>query len=129
MNRVALLSAASLVLAGLSCAAIAQDMVAVAGKQAQVLVENDKVRIIEVTVAPGGSTGMHSHGDNIVVWLTPSDGEQTMADGSKKPLHRKTGEVIWSDPVVHDTVNEGKNTTKVIVIELKNGTATATAGM
>jgi len=128
MKRAALQCAVAFVLAGLSCAAFAQDMVAVAGKQAKVLVDNDKVRIIEITVAPGGSTGMHSHGDNIVVWITPSDGEQTMADGTKKPLHRKAGEVLYAGPVVHDTVNHGKNTTKAIVIELKDGTAAATAG-
>jgi quercetin dioxygenase-like cupin family protein len=127
MKRAALLCTASLVLAGLSCATLAQDMVAVAGKQAKVLVDNDKVRVIEITVPPGGTTGMHSHGNNLVVWITPSDGEQTMGDGTKKPIHRKPGDVVYSGPVVHATVNQGKTTTTAIVIELKDGT-TATAG-
>jgi len=66
-----------------------------------------------------------SHGDNIVYWLTASDGVQSMADGKKVDMHRTAGEIKWSGPVVHDTLNTGKNTTKVLVIELKEAGATS----
>jgi quercetin dioxygenase-like cupin family protein len=97
----------------------AQDMAATAGQQAKVVLDNEKVRVIQLDIAPGGKTGMHSHGDNIVVYLTGGDATQTMADGSSKSRHTADGEVIWSGPVTHETVNTGKTAVKVLVIELK----------
>lgn len=103
--------------------AFAQDMAQTAGDKAKVILDNEKVRVIELTVPPGGKTGMHAHGDNIVYWLTPSHGVQTMADGTTKPMERKAGEILWSGPVVHDTENTSKATTRVLVIELKTAAA------
>ena len=46
----------------------AQDMANTAGKTAKVVLDNEKVRVIELNMAPGAKTGMHSHGDNLVVF-------------------------------------------------------------
>ncbi len=97
----------------------AQDLALTAGKQARVVLENDRVRVIELEIAPGEATGMHSHGGNLVVFLTAGMAAQTMADGSTRPLERKPGDVMWSDPVTHDTRNTGKATVRTLVIELK----------
>lgn len=106
---------------GVSATAVAQDMVQVAGKQAKVVLENDRVRVIEIDVPPGGSTGMHSHGTpQLVVFLSGAKGTQMMADGSTKPMDRKAGEVAWSEPVTHDTKNTGKQPVRTLVIELKD---------
>ena len=83
----------------LSPLAAAQDMAATAGKHAKVVLDNDKVRVIELTMGPGESTGMHSHGDNIVVFLSGGAAVQTMADGSTRAMDRKPGEVLWSGPL------------------------------
>lgn len=97
----------------------AQDLAVTAGKNAKVVLDNDKVRVIELQMAPGQSTGMHSHGDNVVVFLTGGAATQTMADGSTRTMNRKPGEVVWSDPVTHDTKNTGKATVHTLIIELK----------
>jgi len=97
----------------------AQDMAVTAGSQVKVVLDNDKVRVMQLEIAPGGKTGMHSHGDNVVVYLTGGDALQTLADGSSKSRHTNDGEVIWSGPVTHDTTNTGKTAVKVLVIELK----------
>ena len=123
-RHIALAVATIAVAAGLPFA-YAQDMAVTAGNKAKVILDNDKVRVIELEVEPGGNTGMHSHGDNFVYWMTPADGVQTMGDGTKVDMHRKAGEIKWSGPVVHDTLNTGKNTTKVLVIELKEAGATS----
>ena len=47
------------------------------------------------------------------------DPAQTLADGTSKSRHTEAGEVLWSGPVTHETVNTGKKATKVLVIELK----------
>jgi hypothetical protein len=98
---------------------LAQDMAVTAGQSAKVVLDNEKVRVLELNMAPGSKTGMHSHGDNLVVFLSGGEAEQTMADGSKKALSRQPGEVLWSGPVTHDTVNTGKAPTRTLVIELK----------
>lgn len=100
-------------------AGIAQDLAVTAGKHAKVVLDNDKVRVIELQMPPGSSTGMHSHGDNVVVFLSGGAATQTLADGSVKRMVRKPGEVLWSDAVVHDTVNSGKTAIRTLVIELK----------
>ena len=100
--------------------AFAQDMAATAGDKAKVVLDNDKVRVIELNMPPGSSTGMHSHGDNLVVFLSPGSAIQTMADGTTRTLERKPGEVLWSDPVTHETKNTGKSATRTLVIELKD---------
>ena len=101
--------------------AFAQDMAATAGNKARVVLENDKVRVIELNMPPGASTGMHSHGDNLVVFLTGGSAMQTMADGTTRSIERKSGEVLWSAPVTHETKNAGKSATRTLVIELKDG--------
>jgi hypothetical protein len=42
-----------------------------------------------------------------------------MADGSTKERHTKPGDVLWSGPVTHDTLNTGKAAARVLIIELK----------
>lgn len=121
MNRlrvsVACLLAATTVGAPLS--ALAQDLATTAGKHARVVLDNDKVRVIELTMPPGSSTGMHSHDDSVVVFLTGGMAAQTLADGTTRQLEQKPGSVLWSDPVTHDTRNRGKATVRTLVIELK----------
>jgi quercetin dioxygenase-like cupin family protein len=104
-------------LAPLSVAA--QDLAMTAAKNTKVLLDNDKVRVLELQMAPGGKTGMHSHPDNIVYFLTGGEAKQTLADGTTKNLSSKAGEVRWSEPVTHDTENVGKSAVKVLIIELK----------
>jgi quercetin dioxygenase-like cupin family protein len=112
---------AALVLAPI---AAAQDMVQVMGNKAKVVLENERVRVIELEVAPGASTGMHSHaGDQLVVFLSGGQAMQTNADGTKRAMDRKPGEVAWSGPVTHDTRNSGKQKVHTLVIELKEPAA------
>lgn len=99
--------------------ATAQDLATTAGKDAKVLLDNEKVRVLELTIAPGDSTGMHSHGDNIVYYITGGKAVQTMADGTTKERNTKPGEALWSGPVTHDTKNVGKAAVKVLIVELK----------
>lgn len=97
----------------------AQDMAQTAGKNVKVLLDNEKVRVLELQMPPGGKTGMHSHGDNIVYFITGGEAMQTGADGTTKTMQRKAGEAMWSGPVTHDTQNTGTEPVKTLVIELK----------
>jgi quercetin dioxygenase-like cupin family protein len=97
----------------------AQDLAQTAGKNIKVLLDNEKVRVLELQMPPGGKTGMHSHGDNIVYFITGGKATQTSADGTTKEMERKAGEAMWSGPVTHDTQNTGTEPVKTLIIELK----------
>lgn len=99
--------------------AAAQDIAVTAAKNTKVLLDNEKVRVLEISIAPGASTGMHSHGDNIVYYITGGTAMQTMGDGSTRERTTQPGEALWSGPVTHDTRNTGKAAVKALVIELK----------
>lgn len=97
-----------------------QDLVQSAGKHAKVVLDNADVRVIELNMPPGASTGMHEHTtDQLVVFLTGGTAKQVGADGATKELTRKAGDVAWSAPVKHDTTNESKTPVRTLVIELK----------
>ncbi|GAB3380242.1 cupin domain-containing protein [Lysobacter fragariae] len=119
MDRSALVAYLFAATAMLPLCASAQDMAVTAGKHVKVLLDNEKVRVMELSFAPGESTGMHSHGDNIVYYITGGKAKQTMGDGSTKERVTQPGEALWSGPVTHDTVNTGKSDVKVLIIELK----------
>lgn len=97
----------------------AQDMAVTAGDNVKVLLDNDKVRVLELQMPPGARTGMHSHGDNVVYFVTGGEATQTGADGTTTKMQRKPGETLWSGPVTHDIQNTGKTSVRTLVIELK----------
>jgi len=114
-------TALALCLAGMAAifSAAAQDLAMTASKDTKVLLDNDKVRVLELQIAPGGKTGMHSHGDHFVYFVTGGEAKQVEADGTIKTRTTKPGEILWSGPVTHDSENTGKAQAKVLIVELK----------
>lgn len=119
MNRLSM-SLACLIAFAAPALVTAQDLAVTAGSNAKIVLDNDKVRVIEVNMPPGSATGMHSHGAHLVIGISGGTATQTMADGSTRSLDTTPGEVRWSDPVTHDTRNTGKAASRSIVIELKD---------
>jgi len=118
MKRTSLLLVV-LLLTAWTLPAAAQDLAKTAGNQAKVLLDNDQVRVIELTVPPGGHTGMHSHGNSLVYFLSPGEAKQVKPDGSSQVMHSEPGKAVWVGPVTHDTFNVGKQPTRTLVVELK----------
>ncbi|HEX3655129.1 MAG TPA: hypothetical protein VHV55_04960 [Pirellulales bacterium] len=92
----------------------------------KLLFENERVRVWDLTLAPGESTGVHAHHcDYFYVVIGDGELEALNADGSL--LHRgpmEDGEVhyrgIDDDPAVHEAVNVGQKPWRNIVVELKD---------
>jgi len=97
----------------------AQDIVKVAPQNCKVVLDNDQVRVIRVTLKPGEKLGMHSHGANIVYSLTSGKAKYSMPDGKTEEREMKAGQAVWSDGVTHSTENTGTTETRALVIELK----------
>ena len=99
--------------------AMAQDLAKVAPEDVKVLIDNDRVRVLEVLHKPGAKEPMHSHPDYVAVFLSATRLKVTMPDGKTTEKDRKAGEVLWSGPVTHAVENVGTADQHVIVIELK----------
>jgi hypothetical protein len=102
-----------------SGSAMAQDVAAVAPKNVKVLVDNDRVRILEVLDKPGEKEPMHAHPDFVTVGLGNTRIKVTTPDGKVVEKDRKFGDAIYSGAVTHAVENVGTADFHVILIELK----------
>ncbi len=119
-QRLIVMGAAS-ALALAAAIASAQDAVKADPDKNTVLLENDRVRVLEVTNPVGGTLKMHSHPAHILYFLEGARATMTTADGKVTQLESKKGEVRWVDPVTHKVENKGSAPIRTIVIELKDG--------
>ncbi len=122
MNKLTvLLKIVLLVVVALSVGArpmFAQDMAKVAPSMVKVVMENDKVRVLEVHVKSGEKLPMHSHPAHVVIPMKSGKIRTTLADGKVMERESKQGEPIWGEPVTHS--NEALMDIDVRVIELKD---------
>ena len=98
----------------------AQEADKVAPDKVKVLLENDKVKVLDFKLKPGEETGMHSHPNYIVYFLTDGKMMTAMADGKSTESEVKAGDISWSEGLTHNNKNTGKTEAHAIVIELKD---------
>ena len=91
----------------------------------KLLFENDRVRVWDLQMAPGESTGLHAHHCSYF-YVVIGDGELEARNADGSLLHRGTmqdGEVhyreIDGEPAVHEAWNVGQQTWRNIIVELK----------
>ncbi len=99
--------------------AMAQDYAKVSPEDVKVLLENDRVRVLEVRHQPGVKEPMHSHPAYVSYYLSATRVKVTTPDGKTVEKDRKAGEVQFSEPVTHALQNIGTTEQHVLVIELK----------
>jgi quercetin dioxygenase-like cupin family protein len=97
----------------------AQDLAVTNPAEVKVLVDNDRVRILEVLHKPGAKEPIHSHPAYVAVFLSATRLKVTLPDGKVVEKDRKAGEVQYSEPVTHSVDNVGTTDQHVIVVELK----------
>src|SRR5690349_16488124 len=76
--------------------ALAQDPVKLSPAMYKVLLENDKVRVLEFRARPGQSEPMHSHPAMTVYDLSGGRFRLTTPDGKTETLESKPGTAAWS---------------------------------
>ncbi len=97
--------------------ALAQDVVKVAPDKYKVLLDNDRVRVLEYRAKPGDKTPMHSHPAYLVYSLTSGKAKFTSSDGKTTERDLKAGEVTWNNGETHATESMGEG--HVLLVELK----------
>ena len=104
------------------------DAMAAAPDHHEILLENDRVRVLDSLVRPGESTPVHTHRwPSILYILGFSDFVRKDADGNvifdSRAVESKPqpGSVIWSGSLApHSVTNLGQTDIRVISMELKD---------
>jgi beta-alanine degradation protein BauB len=99
-------------------AAAADDPTKVDPDHYKVLLENDRVRVLEFRGSPGNETPMHSHPGYVTYNL---DGGKTTFNSKGKTVEvvSQAGEVRWHDAETHSGKNTGETELRVLIVEIK----------
>jgi len=119
-NRYRLLFVALLALVGLGGKGVfAQDPMRVAPGSHTLVLENDKLRVIDFHLKPGEKAAMHSHTARITEVLTGGRIKVTSPAGKSDERILRTGDIGWREAETHAVENIGKTNLHVRTIELK----------
>ncbi|HSM50051.1 MAG TPA: hypothetical protein VLA75_01470, partial [Thermoanaerobaculia bacterium] len=82
------------------------------------LLENEAVRVVEMTLEPGQSTGPHQGGPRMVFALT--DYAIRWTEGAAAPVEVtwSQGDAHWHQPGDHEVENIGENPARFLVVTL-----------
>src|ERR1017187_4330609 len=118
--------AATLILAGViayGVAAHAQpagkaDPAKVDAKHYKVEFENESVRVLRISYAPGEKSVMHYHPNAVAVYLTDGKTRMTTPDGKSQDVAVKAGAAAWTAAGSHLPQNTGDRL-ELVLVELK----------
>jgi quercetin dioxygenase-like cupin family protein len=83
------------------------------------LFENERVRILEVTMEPGARSEMHSHPDYFAYLLSEGKVRFTDSTGETAELELPAGVGMWREAEEHATENIGSTVVRAIFCEPK----------
>ena len=95
------------------------DLVTAEPEQARILLENERVRVLDVRVPVRQKQAVHSHADHLVYPLSAYRVKHIAADGSTSVEERQVGEVVWVPAESHAGENAGDTEIHVLIVELK----------
>lgn len=107
---------------GVTRDALAQDAPTVAPRSYRVVVENDRVRVLEFKSRPGMGVcgqGMHSHPDHVTVSLTGAKLRVTIPNSKPTFEDVPPGTVFFEPAIIHSAEIIGGSGTRTYIIELK----------
>lgn len=85
----------------------------------KLVMENDRIRVLDVKFKPGDKAVMHSHPDHLVYVLADGTLRLSLPDGSSQDFQLKAGQAVWIGAGPHATENLGKTEAHNLVVEMK----------
>lgn len=85
----------------------------------KVILENDRVRVLEYRDWPGAKTEAHRHPNSVLLMLSDFQRRLTIGDDVRE-VTVKAGQALWSPAQVHAGENIGTTDTHVVFVELKD---------
>lgn len=104
----------------LAVTAFAQDPVPLYPDNYKVLLENDRVRVLDFQLKKGAREDFHAHPAAVTYVLTPFKIRFTFPDGSTRIREAKVGEVFYGDVLTHASENIGDTDAHGLLIEMKS---------
>ena len=96
------------------------DVLQSAANAYNLLMENKKVRVLEIHLKPGEKAPMHNHPDGHVVYvLKNAKFKLTFPDGKNGEFDLKAGQTLWLEAGSHATENIGSADGHNLVVEVK----------
>ena len=96
------------------------DVLEVASNAYRLVLENDRVRVLEVVLQPQERAVMHNHPhDHVVYVLNDARFKLETPDGKIGEFDLKAGQALMIDSGAHETTNIGSTIGRNIVVELK----------
>jgi beta-alanine degradation protein BauB len=92
----------------------------------KVVLENDKLRVLEFNSRPGMGIcgeGMHSHPAHLTVVLSDNAKARVKHNGKAFEATNKLGDVFWSEAETHEVENISGRNVRALIVELKTGKA------
>lgn len=109
---------------GISRQVLAQDPVTSDPRSFRIVVENDRVRVLEYRSGPGLGVcgqGVHYHPERVTVTLTEAKVRISNAEGRTAVRELPAGQVFYAPAETHSVENVGGAGTRIYIIELKGG--------
>jgi beta-alanine degradation protein BauB len=106
----------------------AQDLVPLYPENYKVLIENDRVRVLDFRLRKGATEQFHMHPAHVLYVLEPFTIRFKLPGGRTAERRTRAGEVLYSEAVVHSPTNVGETDAHGILIELKGQSAAASGG-
>ncbi len=98
----------------------AQDLAKLRPDMQKVLLENDRVRVVEWTFKPGEKEPVHTHPE--MVTYIQAGGKRAAYTADGKLINERemaAGQAFWSGPMKHYLINTGTTEIKAILVEIK----------
>ena len=107
--------------------AMCQDPVPIYPENYKVIMENDRVRVLDFQLKKGAKENAHSHPAHVVYVITGFKIRFTFPDGSTRIRETNSGDVLFSEAVIHASENIGDTDAHGILVELKTPPSGETA--
>ena len=101
-------------------AAAAQDPVPLYPQNYKVLLENDRVRVLDFQLKKGAKEDFHAHPAAVTYVIAPFKIRFTFPDGSTRIREAKAGDVFYGDALTHASENIGDTDAHGLLIEMKS---------
>jgi hypothetical protein len=85
----------------------------------RVLLENERVRVLDFRLAKGDRERSHAHPAHLAVFLEEFTIRFTLPDGTQALREARPHQISWSEPTVHASENIGASDAHGILVELK----------
>lgn len=87
----------------------------------KVMIENDRIRVMDFKLRKGDTEAFHKHPAHVLYVLTGFKIMFRFPDGRTAVRETKAGDVLFSEAVTHSPLNIGETDAHGLLIELKSG--------